>query len=78
MTAMTRITLGVAIWTSGAALLLYVAIVLIDRLGDGRRTFGVVFEDNCQVTLPGLTLIFIGYRIMSRTRLICPHRVVQA
>lgn len=69
MTAMTRITLGVAIWTSGAALLLYVAIVLIDRLGDGRRTFGVVFEDNWQVTLPGLTLIFIGYRIMSRTRL---------
>lgn len=66
---MRRFTLGVSIWTAGAALLLYVAIVLIDRLGDGRRTFGVVFEDNWHVTLPGLTLIFIGYHIMSRARL---------
>lgn len=66
---MRRFTLGVSIWTAGVALLLYVAIVLIDRLGDGRRTFGVVFEDNWHVTLPGLTLIFIGYHIMSRARL---------
>lgn len=69
MTAMTRFTLGVAIWTSGAVLLLYIAIVLIDRLGDGRRTYGVVFEDNWHVTLPGLALTFIGCRIMSRAHL---------
>lgn len=69
MTDITRLTVGVAIWTSGAALLLYVGIVLIDRLGDGRRTFGVVFEDNWHVTLPGLALTFVGYRIITRARL---------
>ncbi|CAO4194000.1 hypothetical protein [Methylorubrum extorquens] len=69
MTAMTRFTLGVSIWTAGAVLLLYVTIVLIDRVGSGRRFFGVVCEDNWYVTLPGLALTFVGYRIMSRARL---------
>lgn len=69
MARMTRFTLGVSIWTAGAALLLYVAIIIIDRLGSGRRTLGIVFEDNWHVTLPGLALTVVGYRIMSRARL---------
>ena len=66
---MRRFTLGILVWTAGAVLLLYVAVVLIDSLGSGRRTLAIIFEDNWQVTLPGLVMTVIGYRIMSRTRL---------
>lgn len=66
---MRRFTLGVSIWTAGAVLLLYVAIVMIDGLESDRRTLAIIFEDNWQVTLPGLAMTVIGYRIMSRARL---------
>ena len=65
---MKRFIFGVLVWLCGAILLLYVALLVIDRLGDGRRLIGIVFEDNWRFTVPGLAFVAISYHIMSRVR----------
>ncbi|MCP1551596.1 hypothetical protein J2W76_004920 [Methylorubrum zatmanii] len=66
---MTRFVFGTSVWLCGVSLLFYVGLVVINRTGDGRRFNGIVLEGNWHLTLPGLALVAIGHRIISRARL---------
>lgn len=65
---MPRFAFGASVWLFGAGLLLYVTLIVIDRIGDGIRLNLIVFDDNWYFTMLGLALFSIGHYIMARLR----------
>ena len=63
-----RLVCGAFIWFVGAQLGLYVLLQLLSSFGSRKRFLTVVLDENWQVTVPALALMWAGYEIMIRAR----------